>query len=67
MHHVTKYCNVIGVHCTVRRDKLVYAVHQTLPFLAQVGLACETRPGPGIETLQLVAFTSISHLIYTWG
>ena len=22
MHHVTKYCNVIGAHCTVRRDKV---------------------------------------------
>ena len=21
MYHVTKYCNVIGAHCTVRRDK----------------------------------------------
>ena len=21
MHHVTEYCNVIGTHCAVRRDK----------------------------------------------
>ena len=21
MHHVTEYCNVIGAHCTVRRDR----------------------------------------------
>ena len=27
-------------------DTLVYAVHQTLPFLAEVGLACETNLYP---------------------
>ena len=42
MHHVTKYCNVIGPDCTLHRDTAVYAVHQTIPFLAEVGLVCKT-------------------------
>ena len=42
MCHVTKYCNTIGPHCIVRRDTAVYTVHQTLPSIAEVGLACET-------------------------
>ena len=35
------------VNCTVQcaGTRLVYAVHQTLPSLAEVGLACETRAG----------------------
>ena len=43
MCHVTKYCNTIGPHWTVWRDTAVYTVHQTLPSIAEVGLACETN------------------------
>ena len=32
--------------------QLVYAVHQTLPFFAEVGLACETSPHPAYHCLQ---------------
>ena len=46
MHHVTKYCNMIGVHCTVCQDKACIHSSQTLPSLAEVGLACETRSFP---------------------
>ena len=38
--HMTKYCYLIGAGI-----RLVYAVHQTLPSLAEVGLACETNKG----------------------
>ena len=41
MYYVTKYCNMIGQHCTVPWDTA--SVHQTLPSLAEVGLVCETR------------------------
>ena len=41
MYYVTKYCNMIGQHCTVQWDSA--SVHQTLPSLAEVGLVRETR------------------------
>ena len=34
--------------------RLVYAVHQTLPSLAEVGLACETRINGCIAATKLV-------------
>ena len=39
MDHVTKYCNVVGLHC---RTRLVYTIHQTVPSLVEVSLACGT-------------------------
>ena len=49
MHHVTKYCNVIGRTVQRTGTRLVYAVHQMLPSLAEVGLACKTRSGSGVR------------------
>ena len=37
MDHVTKYCNMVGLHCKTR---LVYTIHQTVPSLVEC-LACE--------------------------
>ena len=37
MDHVTRYCNVVGLHC---RTRLVYTIHQTVPSLVEC-LACE--------------------------
>ena len=39
MHHVTEYCNVIGAHCTVRRDK---ACIRSLP---DPSLSCKSGSG----------------------
>ena len=42
MCHVTKYCNVIGLHCTVQWDT---AYIHTLPvhFLVEMSLVVETK------------------------
>ena len=41
-----RYCNVIGLHCIqCGGTRLVYAVHQTIPFLVEVSLACKTTSG----------------------
>ena len=39
MDHVTRYCNVVGLHC---RTRLVYTIHHTVPSLVEVSLACGT-------------------------
>ena len=54
MCHVTRYCNLIGPHCTVRRDTACIAVHQTLPSLVEVGLACKTSLLSGICIVPLL-------------
>ena len=41
MYHVTKYCNVIGLHCTVRRD--MACIHS----LPDASLSC--RSGSGLR------------------
>ena len=45
VHHVTKYCNVIGPHCTVWQDMACIrsSPDPFLLFLAKVGLAHETH------------------------
>ena len=45
VHHVTKYCNVIGPHCTVWQDMACIrsSPDPFLLFLAEVGLAHETH------------------------
>ena len=60
MRHVTKYCNVIVLYCTVQcgGTRLVYAVHQTLPSFAEVGRACETNMNHGI----MVQFGMVPYL-----
>ena len=44
MHHVTKYCNVIGPYCTVQWNTACILTQLTRPFplFVEVGLACET-------------------------
>ena len=44
MCHMTKYCNVIGLHCTVRQDMACIHSSPDPSLLAEVGLACETTP-----------------------
>ena len=47
MHHVTKYCNVIVPHCTVRRDIACIRISPDPSLFAEVGLACETKYNAG--------------------
>ena len=48
IRHVTKYCNLIVPHCTVRRDTAcIRCSPDPLPSLAEVGRACETTCIPG--------------------
>ena len=42
MYHVTKYCNVIGAHCTVRRDKACIRSSPDPSLSCGSGLASET-------------------------
>ena len=50
-HHVTRYCNMIGLHHTVRRETDCIRSHQTLPFFVEVGLPCETTLTCAIKDL----------------
>ena len=59
MYHVTDYCNVIGLHCTVRRDKACIHI-RPFPF-AEVGLACESN-SMVVELSQVTAMYELTIL-----
>ena len=64
MHHVTKYCNMIGPHCTVWQDMAcIHSSPDPSHLFVEVGLACETSWDLSLRmNLQVISATGNSRV-----
>ena len=66
MRHVTEYCNVIGLHCTVRWDTAcIYAVHQTFVEVGAGHAAIQHPAHMHISAPPLLATSAHSGILAT--